>query len=77
MKIHLTETESVCRLRNLDASSILTKNHNDPIERYDEFCERVKALQYEERLSKQDAAGTLPELTGEVKAVGTAVAERA
>ena len=55
----------------------MTKNHNDPIERYDEFCERVKALQYEERLSKQDAAGTLPELTGEVKAVGTAVAERA
>ena len=55
----------------------LDKNHNDPIEHYDEFCERVKALQYEERLSKQDAAGTLPELTGEVKAVGTAVAERA
>ena len=50
----------------------LEENLNDPIERYDEFCKQVKALQYEERLSKQDAAVTVPELTGEVKAVGTA-----
>ena len=48
----------------------LEENLNEPIDHYDEFRERVKALHYEERLLKQDGgAVTVPELTDEVKAV--------
>ena len=53
----------------------LDENLNDPIERYGEFCERVKALRYEERFSKRDGAVTVSEPKGEVKSVETAAPE--
>ena len=60
------QTEKLKREFNLD------ENLNDPIERYGDFCEQVKALQYEERLFNQDAPVTVPELVGDIKAVQTA-----
>jgi len=38
----------------------LDENPTKPIERFDEFRERIRALRYEERLSKQDARVIVP-----------------
>lgn len=38
----------------------LDEDLTEPVDRFDEFRERVAALRYQERLAKQEAAGALP-----------------
>ena len=58
---------------NLEAAKLLREfdldeNLNEPINRYDEFCERIKALRYDERFFKRNEAVSVAKLTGEVRA---------
>ena len=60
--------EAAKLLREFD----LDENLNEPINRYNEFCERIKALRYDERFFKRNEAVTVAKLTGEVRAGETA-----
>ena len=60
--------ETAKLLREFD----LDENLNEPINRYNEFCERIKALRYDERFFKRNEAVTVAKLTGEVRAGETA-----
>ena len=60
--------EAAKLLREFD----LDENLNEPINRYNEFCERIKALRYDERFFKRNEAVIVAKLTGEVRAGETA-----
>lgn len=47
----------------------LDENLTEPINRYEEFCERVQALRYEERIAKQDDKVSVGDLSTEQAAV--------
>ena len=62
---------------NLEAAKLLREfdldeNLNEPINRYNEFCERIKALRYDERFFKRNEAVSVVKLADDVRDEETA-----